>query len=69
MRRDCRAAYKRVGGAVTELDTLLSAQGRNGTIPRIEFANGVDGYFPGPARWECRRPLFRLGWQTVRSLA
>src|SRR5690606_10252441 len=23
-------------------------------IPHIVFANGVDGYFPGPARWECR---------------
>ncbi|MQY27190.1 hypothetical protein NRB56_27720 [Nocardia sp. RB56] len=41
--------------AVMELDTLLSAQWRNGMIPHIVFANGVDGYFPGPARWECRR--------------
>ena len=40
--------------AVVELDTLLSAQWRNGMIPHIVFANGVDGYFPGPARWECR---------------
>ncbi len=37
--------------AVVELDTLLSAQWRNGMIPHIVFANGVDGYFPGPARW------------------
>ena len=22
-------------------------------IPHIVFANGVDGYFPGPGRWEC----------------
>ncbi|MBY6411976.1 glycogen debranching protein [Rhodococcus sp. BP-252] len=38
--------------AVVELDTLLSAQWKNGMIPHIVFANGVDGYFPGPARWE-----------------
>src|ERR1700710_3085777 len=37
--------------AVVELDTLLSAQWLNGMIPHIVFANGVDGYFPGPARW------------------
>src|ERR1700741_1848603 len=40
--------------AVVELDTLLSAQWKNGMIPHIVFANGVDGYFPGPARWACR---------------
>ncbi len=40
--------------AVMELDTLLSAQWRNGMIPHIVFANGVDGYFPGPARWGTR---------------
>lgn len=39
--------------AVVELDTLLSAQWSNGMIPHIVFANGVDGYFPGPARWAC----------------
>ncbi|MBP1161512.1 glycogen debranching protein [Rhodococcus sp. PvR099] len=39
--------------AVVELDTLLSAQWGNGMIPHIVFANGVDGYFPGPARWAC----------------
>ena len=38
--------------AVVELDTLLSAQWKNGMIPHIVFANGVDGYFPGPGRWE-----------------
>ncbi|WP_415971721.1 glucosylglycerate hydrolase [Rhodococcus sp. 077-4] len=37
--------------AVVEMDTLLSAQWKNGMIPHIVFANGVDGYFPGPARW------------------
>src|SRR5690606_10741718 len=30
--------------AVVELDTLLSAQWKNGMIPHIVFANGVDGY-------------------------
>ncbi|MGB3771565.1 MAG: glycogen debranching protein [Rhodococcus sp. (in: high G+C Gram-positive bacteria)] len=38
--------------AVVELDTLLSAQWSNGMIPHIVFANGVDGYFPGPSRWQ-----------------
>ncbi len=41
--------------AVVELDTLLSAQWSNGMIPHIVFADGVDGYFPGPDRWECRQ--------------
>jgi hypothetical protein len=40
--------------AVVELDTLLSAQWSNGMIPHIVFADGVDGYFPGPDRWACR---------------
>ena len=39
--------------AVIELDTLLSAQWGNGMIPHIVFADGVDGYFPGPDRWGC----------------
>ncbi|MGC0366694.1 hypothetical protein ABH922_004678 [Rhodococcus sp. 27YEA15] len=38
--------------AVVELDTLLSAQWKNGMIPHIVFASGVDGYFPGPKRWD-----------------
>ncbi|GAA2059706.1 hypothetical protein GCM10009722_19550 [Williamsia deligens] len=41
--------------AVIEMDTLLSAQWSNGMIPHIVFANGRDGYFPGPARWETAR--------------
>lgn len=41
--------------AVVELDTLLSAQWGNGMIPHILFADGVDGYFPGPDRWACDR--------------
>lgn len=44
--------------AVMELDTLLSAQWSNGMIPHIVFANGRDGYFPGPARWECSKLAF-----------
>ncbi len=39
--------------AIVELDTLLSAQWSNGMIPHIVFADGVDGYFPGPDRWAC----------------
>ncbi|NUS42674.1 MAG: glycogen debranching protein [Mycobacteriaceae bacterium] len=40
--------------AVVELDTLLSAQWKNGMIPHIVFADGAGGdYFPGPDRWEC----------------
>ncbi|PIB73341.1 glycogen debranching protein [Mycolicibacterium brumae] len=39
--------------AVVELDTLFSAQWGNGMVPHIVFASGVDGYFPGPARWAC----------------
>lgn len=39
--------------AVVELDTLLSAQWAKGMIPHIVFAPGVDGYFPGPDRWNC----------------
>jgi len=41
--------------AVVELDTLLSAQWSNGMIPHIVFADGADGYFPGPDRWACDR--------------
>ena len=44
--------------AVVEMDTLLSAQWGNGMIPHIVFANGRDGYFPGPARWECAELAF-----------
>ncbi len=41
--------------AVIEMDTLLSAQWRNGMIPHIVFANGRDGYFPpGPAAGSAR---------------
>ena len=41
--------------AVVELDTLLAAQWANGMIPHIVFADGVDGYLPGPDRWASSR--------------
>ena len=41
--------------AIVELDTLLSSQWANGMIPHIVFAEGVDGYFPGPERWACQQ--------------
>src|SRR6202790_3627530 len=37
--------------AVVELDTLLSAQWKNGMIPHIVFANGGVGYVPRAGRW------------------
>jgi glycogen debranching enzyme len=39
--------------ALTELETLLSAQWRNGMIPHIVFADGDASYEPGPKRWAC----------------
>jgi hypothetical protein len=39
--------------ALTELETLLAAQWRNGMIPHIVFADGDASYEPGPARWAC----------------
>ena len=39
--------------AVSELDTLLSAQWATGMIPHIVYADQADGYFPGPERWAC----------------
>jgi glucosylglycerate hydrolase len=42
------------GRALIELETLLSAQWRNGKVPHIVFSEGADGYEPGPARWACR---------------
>jgi hypothetical protein len=41
------------GRALTELETLLAAQWRNGMIPHIVFADGDASYEPGPARWAC----------------
>ncbi|MFC5751648.1 glucosylglycerate hydrolase [Actinomadura rugatobispora] len=39
--------------ALTELETLLSAQWRNGKIPHIVFSDGDASYEPGPKRWAC----------------
>ncbi|WP_395103467.1 glycogen debranching protein [Actinomadura sp. SCN-SB] len=39
--------------ALTELETLLAAQWRNGMIPHIVFADGDASYEPGPKRWAC----------------
>lgn len=39
--------------ALTELETLLGAQWRNGMIPHIVFADGDATYEPGPERWAC----------------
>ncbi|EIF00713.1 glucosylglycerate hydrolase [Saccharomonospora glauca] len=43
-------AYLDVGRALTELDTLLSAQWSDGMLPHIVFTD-AEGYFPGPDRW------------------
>ena len=39
--------------ALTELETLLAAQWRNGMIPHIVFSDGDASYEPGPHRWAC----------------
>ncbi|GAA2433607.1 hypothetical protein GCM10010191_54760 [Actinomadura vinacea] len=39
--------------ALTELETLFSAQWRNGMVPHIVFADGDASYEPGPKRWAC----------------
>src|ERR1700761_3414690 len=36
-----------------ELDSLFSGQWRNGLLPHIVFDAGADGYWPGPAQWQC----------------
>lgn len=43
-------AHLSAARAAQELETLLSAQWRNGMIPHIVFSEGA-GYFPGPERW------------------
>jgi len=40
--------------ALTELETLLSAQWRTGMVPHIVFTDDETGYEPGPRRWACR---------------
>jgi glucosylglycerate hydrolase len=41
--------------AVTEMDTLLSAQWRTGMLPHIVFSPQAEGYFPGPDWWDTAR--------------
>src|ERR1700742_1035195 len=54
------AAFKAIGLATTdlprarlELDSLFAGQWRNGLLPHIVFDASADGYWPGPAMWEC----------------
>jgi glycogen debranching enzyme len=42
------------GRALTELETLMAAQWRNGMVPHIVFTEGEAAYEPGPDRWSCR---------------
>jgi hypothetical protein len=36
-----------------ELDSLFAGQWRNGMLPHIVFDPAADGYWPGPAEWQC----------------
>src|SRR5579859_3884106 len=54
------AAFNAIGLAVvdlprarTELDSLFAGQWRNGLLPHIVFDPAADGYWPGPAQWQC----------------
>ena len=56
------AAFNAIGLATVdlprarlELDSLFAGQWRNGLLPHIVFdpAAATDGYWPGPAQWEC----------------
>jgi glucosylglycerate hydrolase len=56
------AAFNAIGLATVdlprarlELDSLFAGQWRNGMVPHIVFDPGADGYWPGPAQWECAR--------------
>ena len=56
------AAFNAIGLATVdlprarlELDSLFAGQWRNGLLPHIVFDPGADGYWPGPAQWECAR--------------
>jgi hypothetical protein len=40
--------------AITELETLMASQWRNGMVPHIVFTPGDARYEPGPKRWGCR---------------
>jgi glucosylglycerate hydrolase len=55
------AAFNAIGLATVdlprarlELDSLLAGQWRNGMVPHIVFDPGADGYWPGPAQWQCQ---------------
>ena len=56
------AAFNAIGLATVdlprarlELDSLFAGQWRNGLLPHIVFDPAADGYWPGPAQWECAR--------------
>ena len=56
------AAFNAIGLATVdlprarlELDSLFAGQWRNGMLPHIVFDPAADGYWPGPAQWECAR--------------
>jgi glucosylglycerate hydrolase len=56
------AAFNAIGLATVdlpraqlELDSLFAGQWRNGMVPHIVFDPVADGYWPGPAQWECAR--------------
>lgn len=56
------AAFNAIGLATVdlprarlELDSLFAGQWRNGLLPHIVFDPSADGYWPGPAQWECAR--------------
>ncbi|HEX6451886.1 MAG TPA: glycogen debranching protein [Trebonia sp.] len=55
------AAFNAIGLATVdlprarlELDSLFTGQWRNGMVPHIVFDPAADGYWPGPAEWQCR---------------
>src|ERR1700746_2922054 len=54
------AAFNAIGLATVdlprarlELDSLFRGQWRNGMVPHIVFDPTADGYWPGPALWQC----------------
>ena len=54
------AAFNAVGLATIdlprarlELDSLFAGQWHNGLLPHIVFDSAADGYWPGPAQWDC----------------
>jgi len=56
------AAFNAIGLATVdlprarlELDSLFAGQWHNGLLPHIVFDPAADGYWPGPAQWECAR--------------